>query len=148
MMKFTLLNIFLLVTVTSVFAQDVKKEFIPQTMLSVQYAGSTGLGTVGLFNTNKKENLELGLLYGYTPAFVGGPLHSLSLKLIYNPFRIKICKLLFSEPLQGGVFLSQNFGKELDTKWGAQYPHKYYWWNPSLRYHFFLVHPSLIILTL
>lgn len=136
-MNSKILCIAFILTITSGWAQDVQKKILPRTMLSIQYAGSTGLGTVGYFKAGKKEKLELGLLYGFTPAFVGGPLHSLSLKLIYNPFRIKIREFLISEPIQGGVFISQNFGSALETKWGSQYPDKYYWWHPSQRYHLF-----------
>jgi hypothetical protein len=41
------------------------------------------------------------------------------------------------EPLQIGIFLAQNFGKNIDFKWSSKYPKGYYWWGSSFRQHIF-----------
>ena len=85
------------------------------------------------------DKLELGLLYGHTPKRFGGPLHSLTLKFLYSPWRIKIGERFLLEPLQPGVFLARHFGNHLAMRWPRdQYPRQYYWWPRSLRTHIFL----------
>ena len=118
-------------------AQNRLKELIPYTTLNAQYAGSTGLVSVGIAKTSEKQLLELGLMYGYTPAFGGDANHSLFLKLSASPSRLAIAPKLYWQPIQIGVFLCQNFGKNLGLTWDQQYPKDYYWWNRSRRTHVF-----------
>jgi hypothetical protein len=120
------------------YSQEPPRFSFPRTAISLQYAGSTGFLTIGYLRATPKNKLQLGLQYGFTPAFLGGNLHSLSLKITYNPFRIDRGKRFYLEPLQVGGFISQNFGKNLETTWGSNYPKAYYWWNASLRYHPFI----------
>jgi len=119
-------------------AQATKDGMFPRTSATLQFAGSTGFLTAGIFKGTKNEKFNAGLLYGYTPEDFSGPLHSLSLKFIYDPFRINIGKALFFDPIQGGVFASKSFGRNLDAKWDDKYPKGYYWWYPSVRGHVFL----------
>lgn len=107
------------------------------TSYGAQYAGSVGFLSGGVYKHNAKDNLSIGLVYGFTPKNVGGPLGSLSLKVRYNPFQIKVFRKLSVEPIQIGFFLAQNFGKNIDFKWGQQYAKGYYWWGSSFRQHAF-----------
>jgi hypothetical protein len=118
--------------------QNKDRKFLPGTYSSLQFAGSTGFITAGVFKGTKDEKLQLGILYGHTPQRFGGPLHSFSFKLIYDPFRFEVSKNVFVDPLQTGFFISQNFGPKLRVTWGDNYPKGYYWWSPGLRTHFFL----------
>ncbi len=116
------------------------------TSYGVQYAGSVGFLSGGLYKHNAKDKLSIGLVYGFTPKKFGGPLGSLSLKVKYNPFHIKLYRNLSIEPIQIGFFLAQNFGKNIDYKWGSKYPKGYYWWGSSFRQHaFFSTQLSLVL---
>ena len=115
-------------------AQDEKKN---KTAAVVQFAGSTGLITAGIFKSRMNEALQFGLQYGYTPQ-KEDDLHSVSIKALYSPYTINLSKKVEVHPLQTGIFISQNFGKKLYIIWPDHYPKHYYWWPPSLRSHFFL----------
>lgn len=107
--------------------------------LNIQYAGSTGFVSIGYLRQLANKKIELGMLYGYTPGVYGGPLHSVTLKVLYNPWRIPVGSFLVVEPLQAGVFFSQHFGKDLEILWSRkQYPPLYYWWPRTLRSHPFI----------
>jgi len=118
-------------------AQSRLKELVPYTTISVQYAGSTGFVSAGIAKTGKKQLFELGLLYGYTPAWGDHANHSLSLKLSGSPFQLSLAQKLYWQPIQAGVFLCQNVGKNLGLIWDQQYPKGYYWWSRSTRTHLF-----------
>jgi hypothetical protein len=119
-------------------AQSGYKKLFPVQGASLQFAGSVGFLSAGYHVRTPKEHIELALRYGYTPEAFGGPLHSVSLKVLYSPFHLKFLKHYSWEPLQGGIFLSQNFGENLYVMWPEKYPKHYYWWSPSLREHIFL----------
>lgn len=108
-----------------------------KTFYSMQYAGSVGFLSGGIHKLSPNEKVSAGLVYGFTPKSLGGPLGSLSLKLQYTPFSIKINPQISIEPIQAGIFLTQNFGKNIDFKWGQNYPKGYYWWGSSFRQHLF-----------
>ena len=129
------------------FLQEVQaQKFRRNTSYAIQYAGSVGFLSGGLYKHHVKDKLSIGLVYGFTPKNVGGPLGSLSLKVKYNPFHIKVYRNLSIEPIQIGFFLAQNFGKNIDFKWGHQYAKGYYWWGSSFRQHaFFSTQLSLVL---
>src|SRR5262249_3931535 len=106
--------------------------------LTAQYAGSTGLYSLGFSLVSQRNKTELGLLYGRLPRAFGGLHQTLVIKFTYNPFRLRLTELLSLEPLQTGLFVSQNFNPHLDLKWGPNYPHGYYWWPRSTRLHIFV----------
>ncbi|HEY0029696.1 MAG TPA: hypothetical protein VGC65_02970 [Bacteroidia bacterium] len=120
------------------YSTEPRKQLLPVSVFSLQYAGSTGFMTGGYFRSTRNAKLQTGLLYGYTPEYFGGVLHTLSLKALYNPFKIKLNEAFFVEPVQVGAFLCQNFGEDLDPTWSSTYPKGYYWWTPSLRGHVFI----------
>lgn len=121
------------------FAQVEKKhKIITNAALSLQYAGSIGWLSAGYYRQTINEKIELGLVYGFTPKFVGGNINTIGLKFIYNPFKIPINNTITIEPLQTGFFITQNFGHNLHIKWPDQYEKKYYYWTNSTRFHIFL----------
>ncbi len=129
--------VFVFFFLSNIQAQSWLKKQMPYTTFSLQYAGSTGLFSAGIAKTGKKQLFELGLLYGYTPAWGDYANHSLSLKLSVSPFQLRLAQKLYWQPIQAGVFLCQNFGKNLGLAWDQQYPKGYYWWSRSTRTHLF-----------
>lgn len=120
------------------FAQSEKKKIFPTSAVAVQYAGSIGWLSAGYFRQSTNKKFELGLIYGYTPESLGGEIHSFALKLIYEPFTIAVTPQLQIEPLQTGIFVTQNFSNNLFWSWSDKYDRGYYWWTNSMRFHFFL----------
>lgn len=119
------------------FSQNWLGRTFPKSAVNLQYAGSTGFATAGFFKVSRRDKIELGILYGYLPASLGGGNHSLSLKLLYNPFQFLVTKRIQLEPLQLGSFICQNFNEDLGLSWGPEYEKGYYWWTRSLRFHLF-----------
>ena len=107
----------------------------PKSMAVGQFAGSTGLVSAGFSKVSARDKIELGLLYGYLPKAYGGTNHSLSLKFAYNPWQLRAFKRIQVEPVQLGVFICQNFNKDLEFSWGNKYPKHYYWWPRATRFH-------------
>lgn len=101
---------------------------------TVQFAGSIGFLSAGYSRVTEKDKIEISLLYGQVPRYLGGVTRTLTLKGIYNPFKFQQGKLKV-EPLQAGVFAAQHFGDYLGLSWGSKYPPGYYWWTRSLRLH-------------
>lgn len=118
-------------------AQGFLKRTFPTTAFTLQYAGSTGLVTIGVSKVTPKNKLEIGLFYGRTPREYGN-VRSLSLKLTYNPIHLLIRESLQLEPFQLGFFFAQNFGYNIHLSWDNRYPKGYYWWPNSLRTHIFI----------
>lgn len=117
-------------------AQNWFTQTFTKVALTAQYAGSTGLFTVGTSLVSKKNRVEFGLLYGRVPRFAGGVNNSLVFKFVYNPFQLKLSDKVLLEPLQGSLFINQNFSKDFGVFWDKKYPKGYYWWNRSPRFHF------------
>ena len=115
-------------------AQNLRKN----TSYGIQYAGSVGFISMGYYKHSAKDKISIGLVYGFTPKKFGGPLGSLSLKVRYDPFHLKVHRNISIQPIQIGFFLAQNFGKNIDFKWGSNYPKGYYWWGSSFRQHAFI----------
>lgn len=109
--------------------------FFPKSVVTGQFAGSTGLVSAGFSKVTPHDRIELGLLYGFLPKAYGGTNHSLSLKFVYNPFRFRILKRIWMEPVQLGAFVCQNFNKDIGPLWGKNYPPNYYWWPRGTRFH-------------
>lgn len=130
-------NFFRFLTVLLISLELPAQNLLQHGAIGVQYAGSVGFLSAGYFKNNTKDKLSIGLVYGYTPKQLGGPLGSLSLKFRYNPFHLRLYKHLYWDPIQAGIFLAQNFGKNIDFKWGGKYPKGYYWWGSSFRQHVF-----------
>jgi len=138
--KNSILRIILVILLScfQLHAQSGFKKHFPVSAVSLQYAGSIGWMSTGYFIENAKKKIELGLLYGYTPDFAGGELHTATLKFIYKPIIFYPIPGVGIEPLNTGVFISQHFGRNLYISWPEKYSAGYYWWNPSTRTHFFI----------
>lgn len=122
---------------TSVSQNRIFREF-PTTLLTLQYAGSTGFLSLGYSRVTAKDKLELGVMAGYVPRRLGGSNNSLTLKSIYNPFQLHVDGKLLFDPIQTGIFVTRNFGEQLGLQWSNKYPKGYYWWTASVRFHFSL----------
>jgi len=85
-MKRGILSAVLFLLCVCLHGQVKLRGLFPKSAVNVQYAGSTGLATIGLFKASKRDKIELGILYGYLPGSFGGPNHTLSLKFLNNPF--------------------------------------------------------------
>jgi hypothetical protein len=132
--SYTLLFLFLS---QFLFAQTGKKKIFPTTAAGLQYAGSIGWLSAGYYRQAANKKIELGFLYGYTPEFAGGKVHAFALKFIYEPFCINVKPDFQIEPLQAGIFVTQNFAKNLYLTWPDKYHSGYYKWASSLRVHVF-----------
>src|SRR5688572_15597123 len=77
---------------------------------TVQYAGSTGFLSSGFSLVGARNRIELGVLYGYLPASMGGVVHTGTIKFTWNPLGRNKKPGVYFEPLQAGVFASQSFG--------------------------------------
>jgi hypothetical protein len=119
------------------FAQTEKKKILPTSVAGIQFAGSIGWLSAGYYRQAANKKIELGLLYGYTPEFAGGKIHTIALKFIYEPFRLNVKPDIQIEPLQAGVFFTQNFARNLFISWPEKYNAAYYNWISSLRFHVF-----------
>jgi len=133
-MKRLLFIFILFYTSDAVYAQYLRKN----TSYGIQYAGSIGFLSMGYYKHSPKDKVSIGLVYGFTPKNAGGPLGSLSLKVRYDPFHLKVHRYISIEPVQIGFFLAQNFGKNIDFRWSHKYPKGYYWWGSSFRQHAFV----------
>ncbi len=129
-----LTNIFALL-VLGICCEAQRHPLFPKSMVVAQFAGSTGLVSAGFSKVTARDNIELGLLYGYLPKAYGGNNHSLSLKFAWNPWQFRAFNRLSIEPVQLGAFICQNFNKDLEFAWGNNYPKNYYWWPRATRFH-------------
>ena len=120
------------------FAQTEKKKIFPTEAAGIQFAGSIGWLSAGYFRQAANKKIELGFLYGYTPEFAGGRIHTIALKFIYEPFRLNVNPDIQIEPLQAGAFFTQNFARNLYISWPEKYNTSYYKWISSLRIHVLL----------
>lgn len=118
-------------------AQNFFKRHFPKSAITGQFAGSIGFWSLGYSRLIPSEKVELGILYGKVPSKFGGVVRSVTFKMTYNPFKIRILPKLRFEPIQAGLFLCQSFGTNLGVSWPDKYPQGYYWWPRSLREHVF-----------
>lgn len=117
-------------------AQESKRSVLLPDHLDLQYAGSIGYASVGFGYNMFKEKASLSFHYGYVPEVKGGELHIAAIKFEYKPIAIRIKNKLTFYPINPGIFLSYNFGKNLDFRFNPdQYAKGYYFWSPALREH-------------
>lgn len=124
--------------VEPVMSQDSLLKPFGRHVVTGQFAGSTGFATVGYSYLMFQEKLEAGVYAGYVPPFAGRPQGTVSLKFTFVPFNLSYGKRVTVEPLTMGGFIVQHFGDDIPLFWEKEYPKGYYWWNRSLRYHFFI----------
>lgn len=67
-----------------------KKWYLPH-FIPVQYAGNIGFISSGVGYVTRKNNYELSLLYGYTPASVAAVrIHTITAKNVFNVYRLHL----------------------------------------------------------
>jgi len=117
------------------FAQ--KSHFLIPDGAIVQHAGSIGYLSGGIgYNLFKNNRGSFDLMYGFLPKSKGGPFSTLTTKLAYRPFEIKIKDWMIIHPINPGAFFSYTIQKDLDLTWDrGQYPKGYYYWSEALRTH-------------
>jgi hypothetical protein len=102
---------------------------------TIQYAGSIGFisGGVG-YDVFKRH--QLSLHYGHVPERLGGPLHIVATRLMFNISSLRISEHVMISPFNAGVMVSYHFGSQFKSRWPShRYPEGYYWWKTSLRAH-------------
>lgn len=114
------------------------KKLIP-TYSVVQYAGSIGMVSVGLGWNYFHQRWRTELLFGVVPKFESeNTKYILTLKEIYDPFRINIGKRFCYRPLQTGLFFSYIFGGEFWDHEPKRYPKHYYGFSTGFRINLLL----------
>lgn len=102
---------------------------------TIQYAGSIGFISAGVGYDIFKRH-QLSLYYGHVPERLGGPLHILATKLMFNISSLRISDHVMISPFNAGVMVSYHFGSQFKSRWPShRYPDGYYWWKTSLRAH-------------
>jgi hypothetical protein len=103
--------------------------------LKVQYAGSIGFLSAGLGYGFFKNRISTEIIYGFVPETKGGPLDIATVRMIYNPFTIRITPSVSITPLTVSGFVTYHFGEEFYIKLPQQYYSEYYKWSSAIRYH-------------
>lgn len=130
-MRFLLLILFVCVVMNTSFAQ---RALVPDHAV-VQYAGSIGMGSFGI-GYDAFGRHRFSLHYGYVPESVGGPLHIVASKLLFDIWTIRLSESTIFKPLDAGIMLTYHFGSQFRTHWPKhRYPEGYYWWKTSVRPH-------------
>jgi len=127
--------ILLLTVQTKVFAQ--KLNFLIPNGAIVQHAGSIGYLSGGVsYDLFKNKRGSFDVMYGFVPESKGGSFSTLTTKLAYRPFEIKVNDWMVIYPINPGGFFSYTIQKDLDLTWDkGQYPKGYYYWSEALRAH-------------
>ena len=129
-----ILPVFLLMLLCStalLAQQNHRSGFVPD-YYKVQYAGNIGFVAVGAGYNNHRKTLEGDFFYGYVPKSEGGDyIHTLTSKLNYQPFLIKLHKTEI-RPAYVGIMVSYTFGKQYFGFTPDKYPYDYYKFPTSL----------------
>lgn len=111
---------------------------LPGRSVAMQYAGSTGLASIGGMRHTANERIGVGLSYGHTPRSHGGPLNTWVLRSMYTPWRVALNERWRLEPVQTGLFVAYTTGLDMRASWPSHLEKGYYWWLPNFRQHLFL----------
>lgn len=105
-----------------------KSRLIPDHLI-FNYAGNIGNYGIGAgYLLNKKQNLQLGLLYGFTPKYkVAVAIHTISARGIYLPAAFELKHgLTFSPQISAGISYSTAIGKNTWVTQPSVFPKGYY----------------------
>jgi hypothetical protein len=70
--------------------RDTRRWYSPD-FIPIQYAGNIGFVSGGVGFSGRKENYQLGLMYGYAPAFAAGTrVHMLTAKNVFHLYRFNV----------------------------------------------------------
>jgi hypothetical protein len=104
-------------------------------LAKIQFAGNIGFlsGGIGYIYADEKANLDL--IYGYVPKTYGGPLHTITVKNTWIPFKsLKAGEKISVDLLTAGIPLSYTLGKQFFLVTPRdQYPARYYDYSSALR---------------
>ena len=102
---------------------------------NIQYAGSIGFISGGIgYDVFKRH--QLSLHYGHVPERLGGVLHIIAAKLMFNIWSHRVSEHVTITPFDAGVMVSYHFGSQFRSRWPShRYPDSYYWRKSSLRAH-------------
>lgn len=128
----------LLLAPAPVQAQNWMQRQLPRTAVSAQYAGSIGAAAIGYHRRTQREQLDLGLLYGYLPASLGGTVHTVTFSITGEPWHLPLGERVRWTPVRGGAFVALALGPGLRVSRPPRYEPGYYWWNPGIRQHLHL----------
>lgn len=106
----------------------------------LQYAGGIGFISPGIGIAHSRDKIDTDLFFGYAPKWLAGDdIVMLTFKNTYFPFKKELDKLdLTIYPLSAGILLNYTFGGQYSNFWSDKYPKGYYWWDPSIRWGFFI----------
>lgn len=111
---------------------------LPGRSVTAQFAGSTGMFSLGGMRHTRNERWGVGLSYGHTPEGHGGPINAYTLRLMYTPWKLPLTERWRWEPVQTGVFVSYSTGLDLSSHWPSYLGDGYYWWTNNFRQHLYL----------
>jgi hypothetical protein len=118
-------------------AENQKQSALIPDHLIFNYAGNIGNYGIGAgYLLNQKQNLQLGILYGFTPKYkVAVPTHTIAVRGVYLPLTCKLKPGLHLSPLVSlGVSYSTAIGKNTWISQPSVFPAGYY--SPTaLRFH-------------
>lgn len=107
----------------------------------IQYAGGMGAVSVGpgWHYGHDRRVWETDLMFGYLPAYHSH--HSklvLTLRQIYDPFRVRLGDNVNIDPLATGLYLTTIFSDQFWARQPDKYPKKYYGFSTKIRANIFL----------
>ena len=114
------------------------RRVLPVRSVGTQYAGSTGLLSVGAMRHSPEGRIAAGLSFGHVPRSHGGSLNVWTLRFMYTPWRFDHGERWTLEPLQTGLFVAYTTGLDLSSHWPSHLEKGYYWWTPNFRQHPYL----------
>lgn len=106
--------------------------------VKMQFAGNIGFLSVGAGYKYGSEKWESDLYYGYVPGRFGGPLHSVTIKTTWFPFRPWEREGWKVDWISFGIPLNYTFGDEYFLFPPDKYPKGYYDHSTALRAGIFM----------
>lgn len=115
--------------------QAQQRELAPDFM-TLQYAGSIGLASVGLGYEVFRAKTRASLHFGTVPASHGGPLSIITGKFLMVPWVIPAGENFRFNPCDIGVMISHHSGENFKVNVPDYLSGRnYYWWHTALRAH-------------
>jgi hypothetical protein len=138
--KHIFLHCCILIAISTAMAQPVEnqnKSMLIPDYLIFNYAGNIGNYGIGAgYSLNKKQNLQLGITYGFTPKYkVAVATHTIAVRGIYLPLTYELKPgLTLSPQMSLGVSYSTAIGKNTWVSQPSVFPEGYYS-STALRFH-------------
>ena len=104
----------------------------------IQYAGLTGLISLGTGWNYYRNHWETDVLLGLVPRYSDRhAMVTMTLKQNYYPWNIPLSDKLSFEPLACGFYINTLFDRDFWGRQPHQYPKGYYWFSTRIRTHIF-----------